>query len=116
MTNEISPLWIMFMVFASVIAAIIIATFIFSQAHIQEETAGYTDCNTYMWITDKYQSPSGYYFVSRSGSIWKVSEDEYKKWAVGTFLKMGDWEPRQVNVTFVNESESGYRNSCILNP
>jgi flagellin-like protein len=126
--KAVSPvLGVIIMVSITVILAAVIAAFVFGMSgNIPSRTPnsqGYVSCSAYYQVSDKYQTPNGYYveFSGKSGNnfivdIFKLPEEDYNKFNIGSYAEPTTFGYKPVNLTFVNESVSGMRDACKVTP
>lgn len=73
-------------------------------------------CSDYPEIMDIWKEPGSYYVqVSGLGYPVSISKQQYDSWKIGQYIKrdvMGGWTP--INLSKVNESESGFRDACVI--
>jgi flagellin-like protein len=117
--NGVSPVMgVILMVAITVILAAVIAAFVFGVSIQKNE---YVSCSDYYKITEKYQTPSGYYVnyvkgTLHSGYPSSVDKEVYLKLQVGDYGDSRGWGLYSVNITEINESVSGMRDSCKVFP
>ena len=119
--NAVSPvIGVLLMVMITIILAAVIAAFVFGMSgNITKTQSEYVSCSDYYQITDMYRTPSGNYVVY-SGVFHgnpitgrrAVTLDEYKLTTVGSYAQVTGWDYLPVNLTYINESVSGLRDSC----
>lgn len=124
--NAVSPvIGVILMVAITVILAAVIAAFVFgtSEFFTGENPNGYNPCSNYYQITDKWRTPegniivySGTYRGSPVQDARHVTLDEYNKTVVGSYAAVDFFGYRTVNLTIINESVSGMRDSCKVLP
>jgi flagellin-like protein len=100
-----------------VILAIVIAVFVTSlTSNPAPDNKGYIDCKYVYTITDLYKTPEGYYVSTTGRYLFKIGKDDYDRLTGREYFMVGLFGKTPVNVTFVNESQSGYRDACIVTP
>lgn len=104
----------------AVILAITLSGFLYEAIMTKSK---YVSCSDFYKITDKYQSPSGFYLsVESGGNVYSIPVDatQYKLFRVGGYVREAGfivrWRLSPVNLTVVNESVSGMRDSCEVQP
>ena len=117
----ISPvIGVILMVAITVILAAVIAAFVFDMTgNIKKNSDGYVSCSDYHQVVDMYRTPSGNYVVYsgvyRGNVITErraVSLEEYNLIVIGSHANANIVGYRPVNLTHINESVSGLRDSC----
>lgn len=118
--EAVSPvIGVILMVAITVILAGIIAAFVFGTSGNIKKTDpnGYVSCSNYNHIIDKYKTPSGFYVTYIQGNgvhfTTQVSESEYPHFQIDGYT---DGLGTPVNLIRINESESGYRDACKVQP
>ena len=119
--NAVNPvIGVIIMVAITVILAAVIAAFVFGMSgNISKTSSEYVSCSNYYQVVDMYRTPSGnyvvYYGVYRGTSVTDtraMTLDEYKLTTVGSYAQVTGWDYLPVNLTYINESVSGMRDSC----
>ena len=118
--NAVNPvIGVIIMVAITVILAAVIAAFVFGMAgNITKTSSEYVSCSDYYQVTDMYRTPSGNYVVYSRMRITRVNDtvavttDIFDSIVVGTYAQYGFYGYIPVNLTHINESVSGLRDSC----
>ena len=119
--NAVNPvIGVIIMVVITVILAAVIAAFVFGMSgNITKTQSEYVSCSDYYQVTDMYRTPSGNYVVYsgvfRGNVITErraVSLGEYNLTVIGSHANANIIGYHPVNLTHINESVSGLRDSC----
>ena len=119
--NEaVSPIiGVILMVAIVVVLAAVLAAFVFGMSGNIKKTDpnGYVSCSNYNHIIDKYKTPSGFYVTYIQGNgvhfTTQVSGSEYPQFKIDGYM---DNFGTPTNLIHINESESGYRDACKVQP
>jgi len=122
--NAVNPvIGVIIMVAITVILAAVIAAFVFGMSgNIPKTSSEYVSCSDYFQVIDMFRTPSGNYVVYSRMRITRVDDtiavttDKFDSTVVGTYAQFGFYGYTPVNLTHINESVSGMRDSCKVSP